>query len=168
MSVTLMVAMPSARAGFRFTPEVVEEHGLGGRDAERLARQEVEALVGLAHPDDRRLDHGVEQGEDLAQGRVPDAEMGVTKLLVSSPVLKCSCAAPDGLDHVGTQLARAQWRTASRASTRPPAAAASASKASQNASKSSSLRSRRAQALSRWLVAFTRPDEPGRQAVVRS
>src|SRR5207245_5611268 len=56
--------------GLQVAADVVEEDGLGGLDRELVARQPVEARVGLAYADLARLDDEVEEvGEQTLVGR---------------------------------------------------------------------------------------------------
>ena len=59
-STTLIVVMPIARAGLRFTPRSSRNTQPSGGDVEALAHELVDPRVGLADPLDRRLDDGVE------------------------------------------------------------------------------------------------------------
>ena len=67
-SATLIVAMPIARAGFRFTPRSSRKTVAAGSTSSRAHDELVDARVGLAEPLDRRFDHDVEQVE--SSGRV--------------------------------------------------------------------------------------------------
>ena len=102
--------MPRARAGFRLTPRSSRKTAVGRRDVQLACRPGDRSAVGFAHADHGRLDHGVEQGQDIGQCRAGRGRDGVTKLLVSSPVLKC-CGSDGRPRPSRAQLAREQWRT---------------------------------------------------------
>ena len=74
-SVTLMVVIPIARAGFEVDAQVVEEHAGPRRGPpQQLARHLVEAGLGLAHADHARLHDDVEAGHDRRVLDRPGAE----------------------------------------------------------------------------------------------
>ena len=70
-SSTLIVVMPSARAVFRLLPMSSRNTASGGRHAELAAGELVDARVGLAQPDHRRLDEDVEERAQQARCRRP-------------------------------------------------------------------------------------------------
>ena len=106
-STTLIVVIPMAR-GLEVAADVVEEDGLAWLDRELLARQLVEAGVGLAHPDLARLDDDVEEiGEQAPVGRGA-AVVGRDPVVRQARGLEPLVAPAHGLDHGGAHVAREQ------------------------------------------------------------
>ena len=105
---TLIVVMPIARAGLRLMPRSSRNTAVGASTSSSLEHELVDARVGLAQPDDRRLDDDVE-AEPVAVDR-GDAVASVRgQLLVSAAVRRPALA--DALDRARHRGPRSEAAT---------------------------------------------------------